>query len=243
MPFRDRIYAEVTDNEDPENRRRIKARCPALVREDAEIPFWIEVASLGRIFEVPAVGARVELLIRAGQNDIQDFVQLNEGSMRWLPAFQDKDTIPQEVLDNYFDAIAMWAPDGSFVLINKESGDILVVHKDGNRTEINAEEIFLIHKNGNRVDVEDGEIRLTHKGGDEIKLDGTNITLNGDSKLGNAATYFIVRGDKLNTYLTQDQIWKATHQHPTAAPGAPSPPSAPPPTVPGDLLSTTQKTE
>lgn len=228
MPFHERIYAEVTDNADPEKRRRLKVRCPALVREDAELPFWIEPLSLGRVFDVPALEDRVELLIIAGRADDQEMARLDQNSMRWSPAFQDEATIPAEILDNYTDYSAIWADNGSFVAVNKSTGAILLVKPDGSRVDIKADNV----------------IELLHKDGDKVKLDGTNISVEGDTLIGGAsAVYFIVRGDKLLTFMNQDKVWKDTHMHPTAALGPPSPPVVPSPVIPTDLNSTKHKVE
>lgn len=244
MPFHERIFGEVTGNADPKQQRRLKIRCPALVREDAELPFWIKPMSLGRVFDVPALGDRIELLIIAGRSDSQDIARLDENSVRWSPAFQDEDVIPKEVLDNYADALALWTPDGSFAMLDKKTGAVAIVKPDGSRMDINADGIITVmHKDGSSVTLDDSVIELAHSGGDKLTLDGTNIKLDGASLLGGSATYFIVRGDKLLTFLTNDKIWKDTHSHPTAALGPPSVPTVPSPTIPTDLNSTTQKTE
>jgi len=243
MALFEKVFGEVTDNGDPDKQRRVKVRCPAIVREDAELPFWIRPASAARLWDVPAIGDRVELLIIAGKADNQDAARINERSIRWQPAFVDEDVIPDEILDGYPDVMAVWAPDGSYITINKSTGDLAVVFKDGSRIDVTEAVITLEQKDGNKATLDGDKIELEHKGGDKLTLDGTNITLDGDSKLGAAATYFIVRGDKLLTYLNQDYAWKLAHMHPTAAPGAPSPPSAPPPSVPTDLNSTNQKVE
>jgi hypothetical protein len=245
MPYHDRIFAEVTVNDDPEKQRRLKVRCPALIREDAELPFWIRPLSLGRLFDVPAVEDKVELLVVAGKSDDQHMARLNASALRWAPAFQDEDVIPEEILDSYEDALAIWAPDGSFAMINKSDGAIAIVKADGSRMDIDADGVLTItHKDGSKVTIDDSVIEVFHSGGDKIKLDGTNISIEGSSLLGGAsATHFLVRGDNLLTYLTNDKIWKDTHTHPTAAPGPPSVPTTPSPVIPPDLNSTTNKTE
>jgi hypothetical protein len=246
MPFHDRVYAEVTDNGDPEQRRRVRVRCPALVRADSELPFWIAPMSLGRLFDVPAVGERVELLVIAGRSDTQEFARLDVNSARWAPAFRDKDdVIPQEVLDNYNNAVALWTPDGSFAMLDKETGAIAIAKPDGSRMDIDADGVITVtHKDGSTVTIDDAVINLAHKGGDSIELDGTNIKLSGSCLLG-AGTYFLVRGDKLVTFLASDKIWKDTHVHSGVMPGPGSTAVAVPPSgaVPTDLNSTTQKTE
>jgi hypothetical protein len=245
MPYHDRLFAEVTDNADPDKKRRVKVRCPAIIREDADLPFWIPPLSLGRLFDVPAVGTRVELLIITGKNDEQQIARFDDKAFRWAPAFLDDTGIPQEIVDNYEKALAVWAADGSFMMIDKETGAVAIVMKDGSRLDVDKDGVITVtHKGGSKVTLDDSVIEIVHSGGDKIKLDGTNISIEGSSLLGGAAaTHFLVRGDKLLTYMTNDKIWKDTHTHPTAAPGAPSVPTVPSPAIPTDLNSTTNKTE
>lgn len=62
MANRETYLAEVVDNADPEERGRIRVKCPALLGGDsADLPVWVEPALAWGAFLVPEPGEMVEI--------------------------------------------------------------------------------------------------------------------------------------------------------------------------------------
>src|SRR5258708_3902025 len=210
----------VTDNQDPKNLGRIRAKVPEVL-QDVEIGWALPSSPYSGdgsgFFRVPVKNAGVWIEFEAG-----DVSRPIWTGCRWadnqLPSDQDGNSA---------------TPD--FAILRSETG-LMVVLDDSSHT------ISVSDKNGNnlmKIEVDQGQI--TAKASTKAVVDATQI------ELVDGASHALVFGDSLLQYLNQLVNMFNTHMHPGelaagVLPVTPMTPVPPFPPATPDLLSTQVKT-
>ena len=219
----DRHYGKhrglVTDNQDPKNLGRIKARVPEVLG-DVETGWALPAAPYAGnqtgVYTVPAAGAGVWIEFEAG--DVSRPI--------WTGCWWSSDQLPKDESGT--------SATPSFKILRSEQGMLVALNDD-------AQTITLSDSGGSNlitIKVQDGQIKL---------LAGTKIVVEAPQiELVENATHPLVFGDDLLQYLNQLVQMYQNHVHPgqTAAgiPVSPAPPLPPFPTATPSLLSTKVKT-
>lgn len=164
--------AEVTNNNDPEQRGRIKVKCPGLVRSDRELPQWIEpvfpfISKSGGWFFVPEVGTQVELEVvtSARGDERRDETSLLAPTMRYRAAlYNEAQPLPDTFKTNYPKRRGLITPSGHYIFFDDTSG---------------SEKIEIRDKNGNVVVMNSSGVKITDKDGHYVEWTATGISIDG----------------------------------------------------------------
>jgi len=208
----------VTDNNDPKNLGRIKARVPEVLG-DVETGFALPCAPYAGdesgIFVVPPPGAGVWIEFEAG--DVSRPI--------WTGCWWGDGQLPKDSQGA--------AATPSLKIIRSEQG-LMVAMNDNNQT------ITMSDENGNNmleIKVQQGTVKI--KGSVKVVVEAPQI------ELVESATHPVVFGDQLLQYLNQIVQLYQTHTHPgqtALVPVSPAPPAPPLPPANTALLSTKVKT-
>ena len=219
----DRYYGKyrgiVTDNSDPSNLGRIKAKVPEVLGDIETGWAWPCAPFAGKNvgqFTVPPADAGVWIEFEAG--DVSRPI--------WVGCWWADNELPTD------EAGTQATP--TVRIIRSEQGLILALNDDG-------QTIALSDKNGsNMVKIEVQGNQVTVQAAMKVVVDAEQI------ELVNGAAHQLVFGDSLLQYLNQLVQMYATHMHPgeTALgfPVSPAPPVPPLPSATPDLLSMKVKT-
>jgi len=225
----------VTNVEDPEQRGRIKARCPGLVRTDRELPYWIEPcfpyvsSKLAGWFFPPDEGDQVELEVTDSMksDEMPGESSLVAPNARYRAAlYNEAQQLPDDFKTNYPKRRGIRTPAGNILLFDDTEGQ---------------EQALLQDKSGNSLLLSTNGVKVLSKDGHYIEWKASGIEMEAAGiKVGAGATEHLVKGETLVNWITSTLIpIFSGHVHPTAAPGPPSPPSPPPLTPPPtSVLST-----
>jgi uncharacterized protein involved in type VI secretion and phage assembly len=193
----------VTDNQDPDNLGRLRARVPRLLGSlDTGwalpcLPFG-GAAEQG-LFTVPEVGAAVWIEFEGGDLDYPI----------WTGCWWGDNEVPE-------------AATPAQKVIKTVGGHVLVLDDD-------APSVTLTDANGNSLVLDDQGIRIEDLNGNAITLDSNGITLKASTiKVGDPATDSLVGFSALQTALNTFVTMVQTHIH-IGNLGAPTGPPTPPP--------------
>ena len=199
-------FAIVTDNNDPEQRGRLKMRSQSLIGADYEMPDWIEPESPlftstgggGSLF-LPKIGTLVELVVAVHDVDMDQmpaerFLQNPSGKWRHAShsASQDKLPLPDDLRTHYPNRRGFVTPAGH-KLIFDDAGSIIIESR-----------------HGHTIEMRDNEIHVTPAG---------STVLKSPTLMGEGATEKMVLGDLFMAMFN-------AHTHPTGV--GPSGPPTPP---------------
>lgn len=204
MVKREQAVAVVADNQDPEQRLRIRVKCAALMG-DEEIVYdeWIRPKLTWGFICVPNVGEQVEIEFTSGSDtdEIHGQSFLDAPDLRWTGVrYQGPEAYDEMFRANYgkrrgfvtpaghvllFDDSKgkekiniVWHSDaGSYAMISvNEDGSVLLSNKNGSLLYLNAasHEVALIDEYGNSMSSGQTGIKLINKSGDFVELNGDN---------------------------------------------------------------------
>lgn len=205
----------VTDNQDPNDAGRIKARVPEILGQvdtGWALPCAPYAGDGTGAYTVPVAGAGVWIEFEAG--DVSRPI--------WTGCWWVGGKLPKD------EAGSSATPDVR--MLRSEKGLIIALHDDGKLIAISDEN----GKNLLKIEVQSGQITL--QADTKVVVEGPQIELVAN------ASHPAVFGDQLNTYLNQLVLSINTHMHPgelaagvfPVTPMIPAPPAQPP--TP-DLLS------
>lgn len=212
-----RYKAIVTDRNDPLQLGRIKVRCQQLVGGDQELPIWIapelpfrDKSGAGFWF-VPGIDTVVDLIEIEDGRSLGEYSEafLDNAQFRYRPGEFSQLTPPANIWRENYPDRYGW---------NTPAGHVLYFD-DVDRV------VALIHSSG------DAWIKFESDG--KVKIKGAEIWIDEN------ADQALVRGDVLNTFLTDLRTWLIAHIHSgvTTGPGSTGTPTVTPPALPSDLLS------
>jgi len=246
----------VTDNEDPEQRGRIRVRVPSVFGQ--QDTFWaLPCSPFGGLadqglFMVPEVGAQVWIEFEEGNKDFPIWV-----GVFWQPT----EDIPQEAKKTPPTTRMIKTPSGHLLQFDDESGaeKIRLAHAGG--AELSVDEngtTILTDANGAKLtlDAQGNSVVLEDTNGNSLTMDssGTVIKDGSGNEITMAASGITVKGQMITIDGTQVAVGGAggeplikgtsfltlfaTHIHTCTAPGAPTSPPIPQ----GEMSTLTTKT-
>jgi uncharacterized protein involved in type VI secretion and phage assembly len=236
--FFGKYTAFVKDNADPENRGRLRLNIPSVLGPDVISGWALPCAPFGGaagqgFFFIPDQDAGVWVEFEAGNPDYPIWVGTfwsKPGGTTEVPSPANNQSPPtSKIIATQKHIIELADEDGSesiTITENYSADKNNVVKLDGNGISITDSNGNVISLTSAGVDIKD-----TDSNGNEITFAAAGTTIKSSKiKIGEGAQFKLVLGDTLlqllNTFFNQI----ATHTHPTAALGPPSP--ATPPLVP-----------
>jgi uncharacterized protein involved in type VI secretion and phage assembly len=242
----------VTNNQDAEQRGRIKVQVPSVLRD---VQAWARPCLPYGHFFIPTVESQVWVEFEAGDPNYPIWV-----GVWYLP-----DAVPEEAKIAPPDNRVIQTASGHTVQIMDQDGEekIVITHKDDSFISIDKNGSVLVanqkgsflfldseHENATFMEQHGHMITMTDKGVVIVNKDGTLVELTGDTtRIGSqkiilqGASVSVGAGASEPAILGQTfaQMWLTfgLHTHPTAM--GPSGPPVPPvqPLVPGNGLSST----
>lgn len=253
----ERHNAIITDNNDPEKSGRIKAKCPSLLDEEQDLPFWIPPkftyvdGAGGHWFAVPANGSWVEILVpvesRWDEVPFEQSLQMEGAGIRWqCETFNDLQKVHKYFKKNYPQRYGCVWPNGWIQYIDAADGEMTLAYAPDEGGDPEAwiritkdKAIELETSDGMKIHILSSKI-LIEAGAGPVEVVAPNIKLGGA-----AAIEPLVLGTALMTYLSTVQAaFGSVHTHLITMPGNPSgPPDVIMPVVPPTILSTKHTTE
>lgn len=193
----------VTDNNDPDNLGRIRAKVPRVLG-DVEIGWALPC--------VPYGGASEQGLWAIPDQDASVWIEFEDGDLTypiWCGTWWGEDERPE-------------AATPSQKVLKTSSGHRIVLDDD-------AGSVVVTDSNDNSVTLDDSGITIADANGNTVTLDSGGITLKAQQiSIGDPATDNLVAFNLLNTALTQFATMVQTHTH-VGNLGAPTGPPVPPP--------------
>lgn len=204
---RETFVGRVTDNEDPEQRGRIKVACAALMGVDdngdpVEYPAWVpprfpmtestdgEIADSGFFF-VPNVGTTVEFQITIASSFDQSPGQasISNPDPRWLGCvWNPADELNEDFTTNYPNRQGWRTRTGHLLMFDQTEDDEKIILRHGGTGKDGAGSFMSFTKEGNviiateggqmiYINDEDGEVTVLDKNSNLIGLNSDGITL------------------------------------------------------------------
>jgi hypothetical protein len=221
----EKFKAQVTENQDPEQRARIKIRCPDFLGvDDVDMPEWVEPCLDWGWFLIPDIDeiVEIEIVVSTDEDEVPYQSAIWDPTVTWRGKrfYGGEDTeaprpVPEDFKTNYGKRRGFATPAGHILLFDDTEGQEKI------RLSLRLSE-----GGGNEYTFIDfdksGNIILSNAG------DGLVLLGAGSEEAGAAA--FLVRGDEWKP-------WAETHTHPTGT-GPSGPPSQP---IPPTVLSETTK--
>jgi uncharacterized protein involved in type VI secretion and phage assembly len=224
----------VTDNQDPDDLGRVRARVPRLLR-DVETGWALPSAPYGGaseqgLFAVPDVGAGVWIEFEAG-----DLAYPIWTGTWWGPGERPEGATPaQKVLKTL---------SGHKIVLDDDAGSIVVTDANDNAVTLDGSGAKVEDANGNAVTMDSSGIVIEDLSGNSITMASSGITVKGSViKLGDPATDSLVAYTMLDTALKQFAAMVQSHVH-VGNLGAPTGPPVPPPTLTIDSSRSHHKLE
>ena len=224
----------VTDNQDPDNLGRVRARVPRLLG-DVETGWALPAAPYGGaseqgLFTVPEVGAGVWIEFEAG-----DLAYPIWTGTWWGDGELPEGATPaQKVLKTLA---------GHKIVLDDDAESVVVADSNENTVTLDSSGALVEDANGNTVTMDSSGIKLEDANGNSITLSSSGITLKGSAvSIGDPATDNLVAFSMLNTALTQFATMLQTHTH-VGNLGFPTGPPVPPPVLSIDSARSHHKLE
>lgn len=246
----------VTDNEDPEQRGRVKVRVPSVF--GAEESFWAlpcspfgGLAEQG-VFMVPEVSAQVWVEFEEGNKDQPIWVGVFWQPSEAIPAEAQKSSPTTRLIKTpsghllQFDdesgkeKLRLAHPKGAELGID-ENGTVMLTDAKGATLTLDAQnnKVTLEDANGNSLQMDSSGTQVKDSNGNQITMaagqltvKGTMITIEGSQvALGGAGGEPLIKGTSFLSLF-------ATHMHTCTAPGSPTSPPIPQ----GEMSTLTTKT-
>jgi hypothetical protein len=206
----------VTNNNDPEQRGRVKFSSDTLLGTDTEYPIWAEPASwtskggLGALL-IPDVDSTIDVLV---DDEDDEYIPRYMGGV-----YNDDSGVPDEMKSGYPKVRGIKTPSGHLVMLDDAEKKITI--KDAN---------------GNEFILESGKVNIKTSG--DLTIEGANINI------GEGAAYNVPYAQTLHAALNVQFSMLGGHYHMVSSEGAPTGPPVPkPPGFPGagDWSSSTVK--
>jgi phage baseplate assembly protein gpV len=195
----------VSDNQDPNNLGRIRAKVPRLLG-DVETGWALPCAPYGGtseqgFFAIPDANASVWILFEGG-----DLAYPVWAGTWWGDGERPESATPDQKV------------------LKTSSGHKIVL-------DDNAGSLGLTDSNGNKVTLDSNGIKLEDSNGNTVTMDSSGITIKSSQiNVGDPATDNLVAYNMLNTALSQFATLVQSHMH-VGNLGAPTSPPQPPPTL------------
>lgn len=204
----------VRDNDDPDQRGRLKVECPTIVTGevmsgwiDPEFEFVDSSQNAGSMW-IPNIDSQVVVTIESDRA-----AGVNGLDPRWKCQLYPIGTVPEEFKTNYPNRRGWVTKEGHTLIFDDTEDDIQFYYKHPSGTEIRV--------------TNDGEIQLSPAAGQSVLV-------------GSGADQQLVRGNILDSYLSSLKGWLDNLELPVVGATA-GPPSVSSPSVPSNLLSDDHK--
>lgn len=230
--------AFVVDNSDPENRGRLRLQIPSVLGTTITSGWALPCAPFGGtqgqgFFFIPDQGAGVWVEFEAGDKDypiwVGTFWAKPGGTTEVPPPAASQSPPTSKIIATKKHIIELADADGSEAITITDSTNKNVVTLD-------SKGICIKDQNGNVIKLTSSGTDIKDQNGNEVTLASGGTTIKSSQiKLGESAAFKLVLGDTLMQLLNPFFTQIASHMHPTAALGPPSP--AAPPLVPPTLTS------
>jgi uncharacterized protein involved in type VI secretion and phage assembly len=240
----------VTDNDDPEQRGRVKVQVPSVLQD---VEAWARPCLPYGHFFIPPVGTQVWVEFEAGDPNYPI----------WVGVWYLVDQVPEEAKisppDNRViqtasghtiqimdqdgeEKIVIKHKDDSFVSIDK-NGSVLIANQKGSFLFLDAEneKATFMEQHGNLITMSDQGVVIANQDGSLVELNGDTTRIGSQNILLQGASVAVGSGASEPAILGQTfaNMWLTfgLHTHPTAM--GPSGPPVPPaqPLIPGSGLA------
>lgn len=160
---------QVTDNDDPDNLGRVKAKVPRLLGDEetgwALPAFAYGGASEQGLFAVPDVGAGVWIEFEGG--DLSYPI--------WCGTWYTSGAVPESAKPAQK---VMKTQSGHKIVFDDDGGSIEVADSNGNDIKLDANGIELTDSNGNSIKMDSSGIAISDSNGNSIKLTASGVSVN-----------------------------------------------------------------
>jgi uncharacterized protein involved in type VI secretion and phage assembly len=238
--FFGKYTAFVKDNADPENRGRLRLQIPSVLGNSVISGWALPCAPFGGMngqgfFFVPDKEAGVWVEFEAGNPDfpiwVGTFWSKPGGTTEVPPPAATQSPPTSKIIATKKHTIELADADGSEAIKITDS-------TNNNVVTMNSKGISVQDQNGNVISLTSSGVDIKDQNGNEVTLASGGTTIKSSQiKLGESAAQNLVLGTLLKSVL--DPFFKqvATHMHPTAGLGPPSPATPPliPPVLDGAL--------
>ena len=183
---RDFYRAFVTNNEDPENRGRVRFRCREILNEEEEFPFWAEPCfqsvggSSSGFFFVPDVGSPILIsLLEDHPEDLyhKETLMLSGGLPRWhCGLYNTAADVPPEFKANYPKRQGIKTAGGHLIMFDDTSGKNRVLIRNGGKNADGAGAYIALEPTGSVVISTTGGQMVNMKAGGDVSIhSGSNL--------------------------------------------------------------------
>jgi uncharacterized protein involved in type VI secretion and phage assembly len=222
----------VTDNQDPDNLGRIKAKVPGLLKDEETgwalpcVPYG--GASEQGFFAIPDVNAGVWIEFEGG----------NLAYPIWVGTWWSSGERPESATP---DKKVLKTRSGHKIVLDDDENSVEITDSNGNTLKMDSSGITVTDANDNSVTMDSSQITIAAGQALKIVIDAPQI------ELVDGASHPLVFGDSLLQYLNQVVNMYQTHMHPGQMalgvfPVTPMTPVPPLPPATPDLLSMKVKT-
>jgi len=222
MKLTETFPARVTNNQDPNQRGRIKVVCVGLLGdEDSELPTWVEPVHVWGWFFVPDVGEQVEIEVTVSSEGDESFQQMSIDNLqpKWRGATYKTDDevegdnearpVPDDFKQNYGKRRGFSTPGGHVLMFDDTDGNrkVTLTWTDGaddpKFSYMGLDEngsITIGNANGSMLflNAKDGQMTLIDEHGNLVSSDSAGIKVineNGDLIDLNGGTIQILAAD------------------------------------------------
>ena len=213
----------VTDNQDPDNLGRVRARVPRLLG-DVETGWALPCAPYG--------GRSGQGLFAVPDQDASVWIEFEGGSLAHpicCGTWWGDGEVPESATP---DQKILRTARGHQLVLDDKGDSVIVKDSHGNTVTLDSDGIKLTDARGNSVVMD----------ANGIKLSGSVIQI-GDPAPGDPPPDNLVAYSQLNTALTQLVTMLQTHTHVAAGPSTPTGPPVPAPTLTLDAAKSRHKVE
>jgi uncharacterized protein involved in type VI secretion and phage assembly len=212
----------VTDNADPDDLGRIRARVPRLLG-DVETGWALPCAPYGGtseqgFFAIPDVDAAVWVEFEGG-----DLAYPIWCGSWWGDGERPESATPKQRV--------LKTTSGHKLVLDDDAPSIVLADSNGNTFTLDSNGVKIEDKNGNSITLDSSGITIADANSNSIAMSSGGITMKGSTiSVGDPATDNLVAFNMLDTALTQFATLVQTHTH-VGNLGAPTSPPVPPPTL------------
>jgi len=191
----------VTNNNDPEQRGRIKVKSDTLLDSEVEFPIWAEPSnwtSTGGfgVLAIPDVGTTVDVEL---DDEDDEAIPRYKGGV-----YNDESGVPDELKAGYPKKRGIKTPSGHLVIL--DDGEKKITIQDASK---------------NVITMENGKVNITTTG--DLTVEGANINI------GEGAAYNVPYAQTLYSQLNVQFSMLGQHYHMVSSEGAPTGPPVPQP--------------